>query len=178
MCVELLIAVVAGVRARSVALTAFAGDSAIELLSAVVVLRRFHIGIAAERSAARVTAVLLSLLAVYIIVSSAFVLLGHRLQSQPTYFGIALLVAAAVIMPVLGRAKRRLAFETGSKALKADAAQSSVCAYLSWIALAGVGVNTVFHLPWADSAAALLILPLVIREAKDAMQGKTCCLAG
>jgi divalent metal cation (Fe/Co/Zn/Cd) transporter len=175
MCVELLIAAVVGAHARSVALTSFAGDSAIELLSAAVVLRRFQIGIAAERSAARVTAALLYLLAIYIAGSSAFVLLSHRLQPQPTYLGIALLIAAAVIMPVLGRAKKRLAVETGSRALKADATQSSVCASMSWIALAGVGVNTVFHLPWTDSVAALLILPLVLKEAKDAMQGKACC---
>jgi divalent metal cation (Fe/Co/Zn/Cd) transporter len=141
--VELLIAGLAGIRACSVALTAFAGDSAIELLSAIVVLHRFHIGIAAEKSAARMTAVLLYLLAAYILVSSAIVLLSHRIQPQPSYLGIALLLAAAIIMPLLGRAKKRLAIETGSKALKADATQSSVCAYLSWIALAGVGVNDI-----------------------------------
>lgn len=175
MCMELLIAASAGVRSCSVALTAFAGDSAIELLSAMVVLRRFRIGIAVEKSAVLMTAVLLYLLAAYILVSSAFVLLSRRFQSQPSYVGIALLIAAAIIMPLLGRAKKRLAVETGSKALKADATQSSICAYMSWIALAGLGVNAVFHLPWADSVAALFLLPLVIKEANDARRGKTCC---
>jgi len=175
MCVELFVAASAGVRACSIALTAFAGDSAIELFSAMVVLRRFRVGITAEKSAARVTAVLLYLLAAYILISSSVVLLSHRLEAKPSYVGIGLLIAASIIMPLLGRAKRRLAFETGSRALKADATQSSVCAFMSWIALAGLGMNAVFHLPWMDSVAALLLLPLVIKEANDARRGKACC---
>jgi len=175
MCLELFVAAFAGVRACSVALTAFAGDSAIELFSAMVVLRRFHIGIAAEKSAARMTSILLYLLAAYILISSSVALLSHRLEAKPSYIGIGLLIAASIIMPLLGRAKRRLAFETGSKALKADATQSSVCAYMSWIALAGLGMNAVFHLPWMDSAAALLLIPLVVKEANDARRGKACC---
>jgi divalent metal cation (Fe/Co/Zn/Cd) transporter len=80
MCVELLIAGFAGIRACSVALTAFASDSAIELLSAAAVLYRFRVGISAEKSAARITAVLLYLLAGFIAFGSAFVLLSHRFQ--------------------------------------------------------------------------------------------------
>lgn len=175
MSLELSIAASAGVRACSIALTAFAGDSAIELFSAMVVLRRFRIGITAEKSAARMTAVLLYLLAAYILVSSLVALLNHRLEAKPSYAGIGLLIAASIIMPLLGRAKRRLAIETGSKALKADATQSSVCAYMSWIALAGLGANAVFHIPWADSVAAVLLVPLVVREANDARRGKICC---
>jgi divalent metal cation (Fe/Co/Zn/Cd) transporter len=175
MCMELFVAASAGVRACSIALTAFAGDSAIELFSGVVVLRRFRIGIGAEKSAARMTAVLLYLLAAYILVSSSVALLSNRLEAKPSYAGIGLLIAAAIIMPLLGRAKKRLAFETGSDALKADATQSSVCAYMSWIALAGLGINAVFHLPWADSVAALLLIPLVVKEANDARRGKACC---
>jgi len=175
MCVELFVAASAGMRACSIALTAFAGDSAIELFSAMVVLRRFHVGIAAEKSAGRMTAILLYLLAAYILISSIVSLISHRLEAKPSYAGIGLLIAASIIMPLLGRAKRRLAYETGSNALKADATQSSVCAYMSWIALAGLGMNAVFHLPWADSVAALLLIPLVVKEANDARRGKTCC---
>jgi divalent metal cation (Fe/Co/Zn/Cd) transporter len=57
----------------------------------------------------------------------------------------------------------------------ADATQSAVCAYMSWIALAGLGMNAVFHLPWADSLAASLLIPLVVKEANDARRGKDCC---
>lgn len=76
-------------------------------------------------------------------------------------------------MPVLGAAKKRLAEKTGSRALKADATQSNLCAYMSWIALFGLIINAAVHVPWADSVAALL-LPLVIREANEAREGDIC----
>ena len=63
---------------------------------------------------------------------------------------------------VLGASKKHLAHQANSGALKADAAQNNICTYMSWIALAGLVTNAVFHIPWADSVAALLLLPLVL----------------
>ena len=175
MCVELSVAAVAGVRACSIALTAFAADSAIELSSAIVVLGRFHFGPSAEKKAARTNSVLLCILAAYIVAGSAASLESRRLRPQPSYLGIALLLAAGIIMPWLGRAKRRLANHTGSRALRADAAQSAVCAWMSWIALAGVVLNATFHLAWTDSVAALLLVPFIVHEAREAWRGNVCC---
>jgi divalent metal cation (Fe/Co/Zn/Cd) transporter len=175
MTIEFAVAVAAGILARSVALIAFGGDSAIELFSAAVVLRRFYVGEDAEKNAARIAAVLLYLLAVFICISSAASLLLKRFRAEPSWFGIGLLVAAAAIMPWLSRSKRKLATQTCSHALRADAAQSSVCAYMSWIALGGLTANAIFHVPWVDPAAALLIVPLVLYEANEARKGETCC---
>ena len=174
MCVELSVALFAGIRARSVALTAFGADSGIELLSAFVVLQRFASGSISERLAARISAALLYVLAAYIVVTSALSLVSTPLQPEPTVLGIGLLVVAAIIMPLLGRAKKKLAAETGSRALGADAAQSNICAYMSWIALAGLLVNFFFNLAWADSVAALLLLPIVLKEASEASKGEVC----
>lgn len=174
MCVELVLALYAGFRAHSVALTAFGADSAIELFSAVVVLRRFALGPGAEKRAARVAGMLLYTLAIYIVVTSVVSVFSTRFRPEPTGLGIVLLIAAAIIMPLLGRAKKALAVQTGSGALKADAAQSNVCAYMSWIALAGLLVNLFFHLPSADSVAALLLLPIVLKEAGEASEGAVC----
>ena len=118
MCVELSVALFAGIRARSVALTAFGADSGIELLSAFVVLRRFTAAPISERRAARISGLLLYVLAAYILVTSALSFMSTRLQPEPTVLGIGLLIAAAIIMPLLGRAKRKLAAETGSRALR------------------------------------------------------------
>ncbi|HEV2620110.1 MAG TPA: cation transporter [Acidobacteriaceae bacterium] len=171
---ELGVSLYAGIRACSIALTAFGVDSAIELISALVVLRRFTLGPSAERRSAHLSGVLLYILAAYILVSSALVLSNKHFQAEPTALGIALLVAAAIIMPLLGRAKKRIAAKTDSGALNADAAQSNICAYMSWIALAGLVVNFSFHLPWADSLAALILLPIVLTEAKEALKGAVC----
>lgn len=175
MMVELLVAITSGFRSHSVALIAFGADSAIELISAVVVLRRFTMGAHAEERAAKISAFLLYALAVYIVAGAAYALWpGAAQEAASSVVGIALLLAASFVMPLLGRAKRRLATQTHSRSLGADAAQSNLCAYMSWIALAGLSVNLWFHLPWADSVAGLALLPIVLREAKEASRGNGC----
>ncbi len=51
---------------------------------------------------------------------------GAQRTAKPTFLGIAILVAAAAVMPWLAKQKRRLSAATGSAALKADAAQSAL----------------------------------------------------
>jgi divalent metal cation (Fe/Co/Zn/Cd) transporter len=176
MTVEAAVSLFASWRAHSPALLAFGGDSAIELLSAVVVLWRFRVSDAhedTERRAARVAGGLLFALAAYVAVTSVTSLLGYS-EPKPTLLGIAILLAAAVIMPWLAKEKRRLSGATGSAALRADAAQSALCAYLSLIALAGLSINAIWHIKWADPVAALAVLPLIVWEGREAMRGKAC----
>jgi divalent metal cation (Fe/Co/Zn/Cd) transporter len=176
MSVEAAVSLFVAWRACSPALLAFGGDSAIELFSAVVVLWRFRAGAAhgdAERRAARVAGALLFALAAYVAVTSGTSLLGYS-EPRPTLLGIAILVAAAVVMPWLAKEKRRLSGATGSASLKADATQSLLCAYLSVIALAGLAINAIWHVKWADPAAALAVLPLIVWEGREAMRGKSC----
>src|SRR5712691_929462 len=142
MTIEVGVALVAALRARSVALAAFGADSAIELLSAAVVLARFHsTSRLTEKSAGKITGWLLVALGAYITVQSLYTLTLARLKPEPSYLGIGLLLVAAVVMPWLARRKRQLGIAMNSAALRADAAQSSICAYLSWIALAGLLLN-------------------------------------
>ena len=175
MSVEAAVSLFAAWRARSPALLAFGGDSTIELLSAVVVLCRFRSTAHenAERRAARVAGSLLFALGAFVAVTSITSLLGYS-EPKPTFLGIAILVAAAVVMPWLAKEKRRLSGATGSAALRADAAQSALCAYLSLIALAGLAISAICHVKWADPIAALVVLPLILREGREAMRGKAC----
>jgi divalent metal cation (Fe/Co/Zn/Cd) transporter len=162
-------------RARSPALLAFGGDSAIELLSATVVLWRFRHTASehAERAASRTAGVLLIVLAVYVVLASALSLRGY-MEPKASYLGIGVLIAAALIMPWLARKKRGLSAETGSAALRADAAESTLCAYLSIIALAGLTVHALWQIHWADPVAALAITPFVLYEARETLRGKPC----
>jgi len=176
MTVEAAMSLAAAWMARSPALLAFGGDSAIELFSAIVVLWRFRAHAAQEQSekhAARIAAVLLFILAAYVTVASVVTLLGHN-EPKTTYFGIAILIAAAAIMPWLAKEKRKLSAVTGSAALRADAAESALCAYLALVALVSLGINAIWHLRWADPIAALVIVPLILREGWEAMRGKAC----
>lgn len=175
MTVEASVSLSAAWMARSPALLAFGGDSAIELLSAAAVLWRFRSSAQerSEKQVARMAAALLFILAAYVAVVSAMTLLGHR-EAKTTYWGIAILIGAAVIMPWLAKEKRRLSAITGSAALRADAAESALCAYLSAIALVGLGINAIWHIWWADPIAALVIVPLILWEGWEAIQGKAC----
>jgi divalent metal cation (Fe/Co/Zn/Cd) transporter len=176
MTVEAAASLAAAWMARSPALLAFGGDSAIELLSAIVVLWRFRAHGDSEQSekhAARIAGVLLFVLAAYVAVVSALTLGGYS-EPKTTYVGIVVLVAATAIMPWLAKEKRKLSAITGSAALRADAAESALCAYLSVIALIGLGINAIWHIRWVDPLGALVIVPLILWEGREAMRGRAC----
>jgi len=179
MSVEAVVSLGAAWMARSPALLGFGGDSAVELLSAAVVLWRFRSpsrGDHAERRAARIAGGLLFVLAAFVALASVLTLLGH-VEARPSPIGIVLLIVAAAVMPWLARQKRRFSAATGSAALRADAAESAVCGYLALIALAGLAVNAIWRLSWADPIAALVLLPLILQKGWEAMKGKPCCRA-
>jgi len=178
MTVEAAVSLGAAWAARSPALLSFGGDSAVELLSAAVVLRRFY-GRSpeahAEERAATIAGALLFVLAAFVILASALSLLGLLTEPRPSWVGITLLIFAAVVMPWLAGQKRRLSAATGSAALRADATESAVCGYLALIALAGLAANAIWKVSWADPAAALALLPFILHEGWEAMKGKPCC---
>jgi divalent metal cation (Fe/Co/Zn/Cd) transporter len=78
-------------------------------------------------------------------------------------------------MPVLSRAKRRVAATITSRALAADASQTDICAYVSAILLAGLALNAVFGWWWGDPVAALAMVPILVKEGIEAFRGETCC---
>ncbi len=132
----------------------------IELLSAAVVFWRFRFQLN-EARAARIAGVFLFALAGLVMLTSVLNFLGYR-EAQRSLVGIGILLAAAVAMPWLASQKRQSAAITSSAALKADAAQSSLCAYMAWIALAGLSINVIWHRSWADPVAALALVPLIV----------------
>jgi len=176
MTVEAVVSLSAAWMAHSPALLAFGGDSAIELLSAAVVYWRFRSRLSDDRTeklAARITGGLLFALAAYVALVAVLALLGH-VEVRPSFLGIVVLIVAAVVMPVIAQQKRRLSTMTASAALRADAAESALCGYLSIIALAGLLANAFWGVTWADPVAALCLIPLVAREGWQALKGKPC----
>jgi len=175
---EGVIAIAAGLAAGSVALTGFGIDSVIEVTSGVVLWWRLRaelgsreLGPAVEARAARWAGVLLLTLAVYIVVES-----GRRLltgdRPGESVVGIVLTALSLIVMPVVARAKLRLAASLGSRALRADAHETIVCAWLSATTLLGLGLNAVLSWWWADPVAALAMLPLIVREGLEAWRGE------
>ncbi len=171
MSAEAVVSLIAAWRAHSPALMAFGGDSAIELVSALVIYWRFRFRSAelkAEGVASRIAGGLLFALAVYVLLGSGAALMGKR-EARPSLAGIALLLVAAVVMPWLAAQKRRLSTLAASAALRADAAESAVCGYMAWIALAGLSVNAAWGIKWADPLAALCLIPFILHEGWEAV---------
>lgn len=83
-------------------------------------------------------------------------------------------------MPLLSRAKRKVARALDGAAMHADAKQTEFCTYLSAILLGGLLLNALFGLWWADPVAALIMVPIIAKEGIDGVQGKACdaCCAG
>jgi len=161
-------------RARSSALLAFGGDSAIELCSvgsSAVEISCKGCTRGRGKAGCPCRGSLVVDAGCYVAIISVATLLGYS-EPKPTLLGVAILVAAAAVMPWLAKEKRRMPGVTGSAALRADAAQSALCAYLSLIALAEMAVNLIWRVKWADPLAALAIVPLIVWEGREAMRGK------
>jgi divalent metal cation (Fe/Co/Zn/Cd) transporter len=163
-------AIAAGLAAGSVALTGFGVEAVIEVASGVLVWWRLRaelgsppLGPIVEARAARGAGALLLALALYIVADS-----GRRLVSgvraERSVVGIALTALSLAVMPLLARAKLRVAGDLGSRALRADAHQTLISAWLSFTTLAGLALNGVLGWWWADPLAALAMLPLIVRE--------------
>jgi divalent metal cation (Fe/Co/Zn/Cd) transporter len=172
--VECGVSAYAAITSHSSAIAAFGSDSLVELLSAAVVLAQWVPGVRIqERTATRIAASLLFLLALVVTAIASASLLRHR-QPDASGSGLAITAAALVVMPILAALKRREARRSGNRALAADAVQSATCAYLALLSLVGLGANAFFHLGWVDSVAALVAVPLLLKEAREAWNGATC----
>lgn len=174
MLVECGISLYAAAAAHSPAMAAFGSDSLVELLSAGVVLLQFVPQVAlSERRAARAAGALLFALALMVgVLAVGSLVVGMRPETSRVGIGITL--AALIVMPILAALKRREAHRSNNAALAADAVQSATCAYLAGIVLVGLGVNAMFHVAWFDSAAALVAIPLLLKEGRAAWNGKAC----
>jgi divalent metal cation (Fe/Co/Zn/Cd) transporter len=146
----------------------------VELLSATVVLLAIVPSFPLTKDrAARLTGILLLVLA-GVVALVTLVALVSGVTPETSCSGIAITLAALVVMPVLAWVKRRTARQTNNRALAADAVQSATCAYLAAITLAGLAINARWRIHWVDSAAALLALPILIIEGRRALRGEVC----
>lgn len=179
---EGLIAIASGLFAGSIALVGFGVDSVIEVSSGAALLWRLHLDSPerrerAEQVALKLVGVSFLLLAAYV-AFDAVKSLVYREVPEASYIGIALAALSLAVMPLLARAKRRVAAEINSRALQADSRQTDICTYLSAILLGGLILNALFGWWWADPVAALVMVPIIVKEGVEALRGETCCNEG
>jgi divalent metal cation (Fe/Co/Zn/Cd) transporter len=173
---EALVAVVAGGIAGSIALIGFGVDSLIECVSGAVLLWRLSSPVhdeSREKLALRLVGVSFFVLAAYVGVEAVKSLVTRE-PPDASIPGIVLSILSLIVMPLLARAKRRVAADIGSRALVADSRQTDLCAYLSAILLVGLALNALFGWWWADPVAALIMTPIIAREGVEAWRGEVC----
>jgi divalent metal cation (Fe/Co/Zn/Cd) transporter len=176
---EAVISIAAGLIAGSIALVGFGLDSLIEVSSGAALLWRLHMDAPerrerAERVALKLVGVSFLLLAAYVAYDSVKSLIRQE-APESSYVGIAIAALSLAVMPLLARAKRRVAAAISSRALHADSRQTDICTYLSAILLGGLILNALFGWWWADPVAALVMIPIIAKEGVEALRGEQCC---
>ncbi|MDP9204135.1 MAG: cation transporter [Gemmatimonadota bacterium] len=182
---EAIGSLIAGLLSGSVALVGFGIDSVIEVIASVAAQWRFRTDADLSRRAGselltlRIVGWCFVALAAYVTVDGIKSLV---LAEEPdrSWFGLFVLALSAIVMPALAWAKRRVALRMQSTALEAEAKQTSLCAYLSVIALGGVALNALLGWWWADPVAALAMVPIIAREGVHGLRRQpnehdTCC---
>ncbi len=178
-CLEGLVSIIAGWIAGSVSLVGFGLDSAIEVASGAALLWRLHHDLnpkrreQVERTTLRIVGWCFLALAAYILYESASTLIGREAPER-SIPGIAIAAASLLAMPLLARAKRRVAAGIGSAAMHADSRQTDFCTYLSAILLGGLLLNAVARWWWADPVAGMVMVPIIAKEGAGALKGKAC----
>jgi divalent metal cation (Fe/Co/Zn/Cd) transporter len=177
---EGLVAVGAGALAGSISLVGFGVDSFIEVSSGAALLWRMAMD-ADEHRRERIERLTLRAVGVSFLALAAYVSwtgVGDLIAGTPpetSVPGIALACLSLVVMPLLARAKRRVAHAMGSVAMRADAKQTEFCTYLSGILLCGLILNAVLGWWWADPIAGLIMVPIIAKEGIDGLRGDPCC---
>jgi divalent metal cation (Fe/Co/Zn/Cd) transporter len=177
MTAEGAIGVTAGILANSIALIGYGLDSTIEGIASIVIIWRFtghrihsdH----AETRAQKIVAVSFFLLAPYIIVEALHRLLTGQ-EAQPSWVGIGLAIVSITLMPLFGRAKKRLGNQLQSAATAGEGTQNILCAYLSLAILVGLGANALLGLWWADPAVALVVAIVAVQAGVQTWRGQGC----
>ena len=171
---EAIAAILAGLAAGSVALIGFGFDSVIEVSSGAIILWRLFSGAHRERLALKLIGGSLLALAAYV-AFDAIKSLWFLETPDVSSVGIIIAALSLIVMPLLARAKRRVAVKLNSGAMQADSRQTDICAYLSAILLIGLALNWLVGWWWADPIAALVMVPIIIKEGIGALRGETCC---
>lgn len=173
---EAIVAIGSGLVAGSTALLGFGIDSLIESSSGAVLLWRLQDSgqeESREALALRLVGICFLALAAWVGWDASVALLGGEAPDE-SLVGIGLAFLSVVVMPVLARAKRRVAMGLGSQAMKADSRQTDLCAYLSAILLVGLALNAALGWWWADPVAGLAMVPIIGREGVMALKGRQC----
>ena len=156
----------AAMRAQSIALAGFGLDSLVEIGASTVVLWELSgTGEARQRRALQLIGIAFVALAVYVGVQSTIVLaVGHRPAHSP--LGIAWTAMTAVVMFCLAAGKTRAGAALNNPVLRTEGRVTFIDGLLATAVLAGLALNALAGLWWADPLAGFVIVFYGIKEAR------------
>ncbi len=175
---EAVVAIASGLLARSVALLGFGLDSIVETASAFIIA--WHLfghstdeaaNERRERRAVRLIALSFFGIAAYVTYDAVAKLAGFGEHPERSTTGLVLVIVSLAVMPALAFAKRKVAGGLGSTALRADAAETQLCLYLSVVVLIGLIGNALLGWWWMDPIAGIVVAVLAVREGREAWEG-------
>jgi divalent metal cation (Fe/Co/Zn/Cd) transporter len=178
MTTEGVIGTIAGIMANSIALIGYGIDSTVTGVASAIIIWRFSGNRVdsddAEARAQRIVAITFFLLAPYIIVTAIHHLVAGS-EAQASWVGIGLALVSVTLMPLFGRAKKRLGERLQSNATTGEGTQNILCAYLSLAILVGLAANALLGLWWADPLVALIVAAVALQTGARTWQGRDCC---
>lgn len=163
------IVLTAALKARSVALAGFGLDSFIEIFASVIVVWQLkRINKDKEQFAERLIGYAFFALAVYLIAQISYVLIAKVRPEQST-LGIVWLALTAMAMFLLAYGKRRVGKALGNPVLLSESKVTIIDGVLAVSVLAGLVINALFGIWYADLLAACVVIYYGTKEGLHAL---------
>jgi len=175
---EGILSILAGVWAGSVSLVGFGLDSAVESLSAMIMVWRFKKDDldpdeeeTVEERALNYVGYTFFVLGFYVLYESISKLYRAEIP-EPSLLGIIIALASIIVMPLLFYLKYRTGKDLKSKSLIADSKETLSCFFLSIALLTGLLLNYFWGIWQADPIIGLLISVYLLREGYEILFDK------
>lgn len=175
--IEGVVSIIGGYMIGSVSLVGFGLDSFVESLSSSVLIWRFrkHSDTPeeeeqVEQKATKLIAYTFFILGAYVLYESGKKLYLHEAPEQ-SLLGVVIAGLSISIMTFVWRRKYELGKLMHSDSLIADSKQTLACIFMSFILLAGLGLNYLFGLWWTDAVTGIIIAGFLFKEGTESFIG-------
>jgi cation diffusion facilitator family transporter len=111
-----------------------------------------------------IEALLIFVAAIWIIIEAAKKLFGEKIELESIAIGSMVMLISAIVNTIVSRRLYKVAHETNSVALEADALHLKTDVYTSLGVAVGLGLIMVTGINWLDPVVAMLVAVFIIRE--------------
>jgi cation diffusion facilitator family transporter len=173
----IIMKLVAGIMSGSVSIISEAIHSSMDLIAAIIAF--FSVKVSdtppdtrhpyghgkVENISGVIEAFLIFVAAVWIIFEAINKLLGEEIELQSIAIGSVVMLISAVVNTIVSKRLYKVARETHSVALEADALHLKTDVYTSLGVAVGLGLIMLTGIEWLDPVVAILVALFIIREA-------------